>query len=107
MVNVMQYVNPGGWAIHTTELQLSQDQPPLDHQGTVMYLPDDLVQLGERLADKGITLLPLDLEPGTEPWDGYVDGPPYTGHLHGKAHLQVAFASRVCTSIALIMTREA
>jgi hypothetical protein len=106
IVNAARLLTPGGWAVHTTELQLSQDQPPLDHAGTVLYVPDDLGPLGERLAAEGVTLLPLDLEPGTEQWDTYVDGPPYEGHLHGKAHLQLAFAGRTTTSVALIMHRE-
>jgi hypothetical protein len=107
LVQAAQHLTPGGWAVHTTELQVSTDQSPLDHAGTVTYLPEDLAQVATQLRDVGVTLLPLDLAPGTLPEDAYVDGPPYTGHVQGKSHLQLSFGGRVCTSVALIMQREA
>lgn len=102
ILDAAQCLTPGGWAIHTTEFNCTSTTATLDSAGTVLFVEPDLVWLGERLAQEGIHLLPLDLAPGTGEWDQVVDRPPYPGSVH----LNVEFGNFITTCVALIMTRE-
>jgi hypothetical protein len=102
IIAAAQHLLPGGWAVHTTELNCSSTTHTIDSASTVLFVEPDLVWLGARLQQDGVTLLPLDLAPGTDPRDQIVDGPPYQGDVH----LNVEYRGFTTTCVALIMTRE-
>ncbi|MCU0890115.1 MAG: methyltransferase domain-containing protein [Rubritepida sp.] len=77
VVAAMDCLAPGGVAVHTTELQLDNDAPPVDGRGTVLFRRRDMEALAARLAARGHAMAPIDYGPGLGLLDGYVDVPPY------------------------------
>jgi len=100
----MAALRPGGVAVHTTEYEYAYppDLPPLDTPDLVLFRDEHLADLSARLMAQGDTLLPLDVAPGDEPADLYVDRPPYTHDPHLCVEV---CGDRLTTSIALIAVR--
>lgn len=96
-------LRPGGVAVHTTEFNLSSDDRTLKSGSTVLFRKRDFLRLGERLAQQGHTMAPLDLDPGHRPVDGYIDLPPY----REQPHLKMALAEYSTTSIGIIIQKRA
>lgn len=94
-------LKPGGWAVHTTELNLSSNDDTVDHMGTVLFRQQDFLALAERLAANGHRLAPLDFDPGDGPADRYVDVAPF---LQDPC-LKIALMGYVTTSFGLIIQK--
>ena len=94
-------LKPGGWAVHTTELNLSSNDDTVDHMGTVLFRQRDFLALADRLAAKGHRLAPLDFDPGDGPADSYVDVAPF---LQDPC-LKIALMGYVTTSFGLIIQK--
>ncbi|MBL0946866.1 MAG: class I SAM-dependent methyltransferase [Brevundimonas sp.] len=94
-------LQPGGFAIHTTELNLTSDVHTLETGGTVLYRRRDLSALAERLTAAGHTVAPLDFDAGSGPVDSFVDIPPYLP----EPHLRLALAGFATTSFGLIIQK--
>lgn len=99
----MACVKPGGWAVHTTEFNLSSDDATLDNLGTVLFRRRDMEALAERLTARGHNVTPFDFDPGLAPLDRYIDVPPY----RAEPHLKLAIEGFATTSIGLIVQRGA
>ncbi len=97
----VECLKPGGWAIHTTEFNLSSDVATVDDMETVLFRRRDLEALAQRLAAKGHRMAVIDWNPGDEPLDVYYDVPPYKP----QPHVKVALAGFAATSIGLIVQR--
>lgn len=97
----LECLKPGGWAVHTTELNLSSNHDTVDHMGTVLFRQQDFLVLAERLAAKGHRLAPLDFDPGDRPADTYVDVAPF---LQDPC-LKIALMGYVTTSFGLIIQK--
>jgi 2-polyprenyl-3-methyl-5-hydroxy-6-metoxy-1,4-benzoquinol methylase len=97
----MACVKPGGWAVHTTEFNLSSDDATLDNLGTVLFRRRDMEALAERLAAQGHRVAPFDFDPGLAPLDRYIDVPPY----RPEPHLKLAIEGFATTSIGIIIQR--
>jgi len=94
-------LKPGGWAVHTTEFNLSSDSDTLSTGGTVLFRRQDFQRLAERLAAQGHVMAPLDFDPGFAPLDRYIDIPPYTD----APHLKLALEGYATTSFGLIIQK--
>ena len=94
-------LQPGGFAIHTTELNLTSDVNTLETGGTVLYRRRDLTALAERLTAAGHTVAPLDFDAGRGPVDSFVDIPPYLP----EPHLRLALAGFATTSVGIIVQK--
>jgi hypothetical protein len=110
MCTMMRCLAPGGLAIHTTELQIGCYDTRLALGGTVLFQPDDLLRLQDRLAAQGDRLWPLDLAAGSLAADRHLGEPPFTGdtpHLTLRVFGEVGGRRTgfVTTSIALIASR--
>lgn len=92
-------LRPGGVAVHTTELNLSSDESTIDDGPTVLFRRSDLWRLVEELRRENVFVEPLDLEPGTEPFDQHVDVPPY-GY---SVHLRLKLGEFTTTSVGLVL----
>lgn len=101
IVNSVECLKPGGWAIHTTELNLSSNEDTVDNQDTVLFRRRDLEALAERLRAMGHHVVPFDFDPGEKPIDRYIDVPPY----RGEPHLKVALWGYSITSVGLMVQR--
>ena len=91
----------GGWAIHTTELNLSSNTHTLSSGGTVLFRRQDFERLAERLTAQGHIVAPFDFDPGLAPLDRYIDVPPY----RVAPHLKLALEGYAATSFGLIIQK--
>lgn len=94
-------LRPGGWAIHTTEFNVSSNDQTLDHAGTVLFRRRDFETLVERLEAAGNIVAPFDFTPGFGTIDRYIDAPPYLDQPHLKLELE----GYAATSIGVIVQR--
>ena len=103
ILNSVDCLKPGGWAIHTTEFNLDSNDDTVDNTGTVLFRRRDFEALAARLAEKGCELAPFDYNPGQGPMDRYVDLPPYLV----EPHLKLALEGYATTSVGLIIHKTA
>ena len=94
-------LKPGGWAIHTTEYNVSSNGHTVAEGGTVLFRRQDMEALAARLVAKGHAVAPLDFDPGDKPLDRYIDLPPY----RAEPHLKLALSGFVTTSFGMIIQR--
>lgn len=95
-------LRPGGFAVHTTEFNLSSDSDTLDSKNLSFYRRKDIIGIAERLLSHGHHLV-LNFTRGSRPADFHVDRAPYGYELSLTAlHYQY-----VITSIGLIIRRGA
>lgn len=92
---------PGGWAVHTTEFNLSSNEHTLSEGSTVLFRRRDFEALAARLTGKGHRVAPFDFEPGLQPLDRYIDLPPY----RVEPHLKLALSGYATTSFGIIVQR--
>ena len=97
----VETLKPGGWAIHTTEFNMSSNDATVDHGDTVLYRRRDLEDLRRRLEARGHRVAPFDFTPGDRPIDRYIDIAPY----RSEPHLVLALWGHQTTSIGLIVQR--
>jgi SAM-dependent methyltransferase len=95
-------LRPGGWAIHTTEFNLSSNDATLTEGATVLYRRRDIEALVERLTAQGHQVAPLDLTEGQAPVERYIDVPPY----REMPHLRLLLEGYVTTSVGLIIRKR-
>jgi 2-polyprenyl-3-methyl-5-hydroxy-6-metoxy-1,4-benzoquinol methylase len=94
-------LRPGGFAIHTTEYNLSSYDDTLSEGVTVLFRLQDMEALYHRLAAKGHTMAPLDVDPGHGEMDRYLDVPPY---LYAP-HLKLMLSGYATTSFGIIVQK--
>jgi len=96
-------LKPGGYAVHTTEFNLSSNDATLDNASTVLFREQDMRELARRLTAKGHRVAPFDFTRGVGEVDRYIDMPPYLA----DPHLTMALSGYVTTSVGLIVQRGA
>ncbi len=101
IVRSVECLKPGGWAIHTTELNLSSNYDTVDNLDTVLFRRQDFEALAARLTALGHHVTPFDFDPGVKPVDLYIDVPPY----REDPHLKVALWGYSITSFGLMIQR--
>jgi hypothetical protein len=99
---------PGGIAVHTTELELTDRARTVDHGHLACYRPADLRSLADELTASGFEIdlnLHVSMETAEDRWVSVV-------LLHGpdleageRAHLKLALNDSVLTSVGLIIRR--
>jgi len=92
----------GGWAVHTTEFNVSSNTHTVSEGGTVLFRQCDLEDLAQRLTDLGHAVAPFDFNPGLAPLDRYIDVPPY----RAEPHLKLALDGYAATSVGLIVQKD-
>lgn len=99
----VECLRPGGYAVHTTELNLELNGNVCESGDTCFYRRADLEAIAERLRADGHTVEPFDFRRGTEPFDTYIEYEPYN-------HPVDAFALEACgvitTSVIIIIQRN-
>jgi hypothetical protein len=107
----MACLRPGGIAVHTTEFNLSSNDKTLDQGSCVIFRLRDIEDVCQRLIAAGHTVEPLDVDPGDDELDRYVDPPPYyqsAREPHGRIkHLRLNLAGYASTSIGIIVRKAA
>ena len=95
-------LKPGGWAVHTTEFNVSSNTDTLCEGGTVLFRQRDLEGLADRLKALGHAIAPFDFNPGLAPLDRYIDVPPF----RTEPHLKLALEGYATTSIGIIIQKD-
>lgn len=100
--NQLKTVKAGGWAVHTTEYNVSSDDLTLDNDpSTVIFRKKDIDQIVSELREEGHFVEEVDFSLGGLPEDFQVDIFPYKEDVHLKLQLQ----EYVSTSIGLIIRK--
>lgn len=94
-------LKPGGWAVHTTEFNISSNTHTVDNLDTVLFRKQDLDELARRLTAQGHKVAPLNYDPGDGVMDRYIDVPPY----REIPHLKFALWGYSVTSVGIIVQR--
>jgi hypothetical protein len=99
----LETLKPGGWAVHTTELNLTSDSETIEAGPTVLFRQSDFERLAERLRAQGHRVAPFDWTRGRKPLDRYIDLPPYLE----EPHLRLLFDGYETTSFGIIVQKAA
>jgi len=99
--NSLATLKPGGWAVHTTELNVSSNEDTIDNEATVLFRRRDFEAFAEHLRAQGHFVAPFDFAPGDQPMDRFIDTPPY----RAEPHLVLALQGYATTSFGLIVRK--
>jgi 2-polyprenyl-3-methyl-5-hydroxy-6-metoxy-1,4-benzoquinol methylase len=99
--NAMRCLKPGGFAIHTTEYNVSSNTGTVDSGATVLYRKKDIEEVVATLLSQGHKI-DLDLREGTGKLDQIIDLPPYEQLIHLKLQID----QYVVTSVGLIVQKK-
>jgi hypothetical protein len=100
--NQLKTLKPGGWAVHTTEYNISSNDETQDNNETVIYRQRDIDKIVGELRKEGHFVEELDYSLGGLPEDFRVDVHP---HLQ-DVHLKLQIGKFVVTSIGLIIRKK-
>lgn len=101
--NQLKTLRPGGWAVHTTEYNISSDDRTLDNNdNTVIFRKRDIDKVIQQLRDEGHFVEEVDYSLGGLPEDFHVDVFPYKQDIH----LRLQMNEFVATSIGIIIRKE-
>ncbi len=98
-----ELLRPGGIAVHTTEINLSDTEDTVFTGDSVIYRRRDFDTLAARLRRIGCGMERLDDFAGTDPEDIEYDYEPY--YQHGRAHIKLMLGGFVTTSCLIIVTK--
>jgi len=99
--NSLKTLKSGGFAIHTTEFNLTSNTDTLESTGLSIFRKYDIEQLAAELTADGHQVWPLNFHPGNHAIDEIIDLPPYS-----IPHLKLELSKYVCTSIGLVVRKR-
>jgi SAM-dependent methyltransferase len=102
ILDSIKCLKPGGVAVHTTEINLSDGEDTLETPGLSLYRRNNIDALAEQLEQIGCSLLPINWHAGDLPQDKHVDLPPYSK----EPHLKLEIEKYTVTSLGLLITRN-
>jgi hypothetical protein len=100
--NQMKTLKPRGWAVHTTEYNVSSNDETQENNSTVIYRQRDIEYITNELRKEGHFVEELDFSLGGLPEDFMVDTEPH----EQKVHLKLQVDKYVVTSIGLIIQKK-
>jgi 2-polyprenyl-3-methyl-5-hydroxy-6-metoxy-1,4-benzoquinol methylase len=100
--NQMKTLKPGGWAVHTTEYNVSSNDETQENESTVIYRHRDIEKIVTELRNEGHFVEELDYSLGGLPEDFAVDVEPH----QQKIHLKLQVDKYIVTSIGLIIQKK-
>jgi 2-polyprenyl-3-methyl-5-hydroxy-6-metoxy-1,4-benzoquinol methylase len=107
--NSLKVLKPGGVAVHTTELNLSDGPETIDNWPTVLFQKKHFEQLAETLRASGHHVAELDFDIGDGLLDGLIDVPPFKSDIlpivSQAPHLRVSVDGFPCTSVGIIVRK--
>ncbi len=100
--NQLKTLKPGGWAVHTTEYNLSSNDFTQENNPTVIFRHRDIAAIIKELEGEGHFVEELDYSMGSMPQDYTVDTIPHKQEIH----LKLQIGDYVATSIGLIIQKK-
>lgn len=101
--NQMKTLKPGGWAVHTTEYNISSNTKTQDVGDTVIYRQRDMEELADRIRSMGHFVETPDYSLGGLPEDFMVDAKPHKQDVH----IRLQEGPFIVTSIGIIIQKKA
>lgn len=98
----LKTLKPGGWAVHTTEFNISSNDETQDNNPTVVFRMRDIETIAGELRREGHWVEELDYSLGGLPQDFEVDIYPH----QQKVHIKLQIGPFVVTSIGLIIRKK-
>jgi len=98
----LKTLRPGGWAVHTTEYNISSNDETQDNNDTVIYRKKDIDEIVSSLRNEGHFVEETDFSLGGLPEDFMVDTEPHDQ----KIHIRLQVGKFVVTSIGLIIQKK-
>ena len=95
----MGCLKPGGFAVHTTEYNVSSNRETVDETQTALFRRQDIERLVSDLRDDN-HVIDVDFTTGRTPADLHVDEPPFT-----ETHLKMP-RERLCDDVGWADNRE-
>lgn len=95
-------LQPGGWAVHTTEFNISSNLRTLENGDTVIFRKRDIDAITNELRVAGHHVEEIDYSYGMEPEDFMIDMFPHKEHVHLKLQLN----EFIVTSLGLIIQKK-
>jgi hypothetical protein len=103
VMNAMQLVKPGGFAVHTTEYNVSSNGETMTSGPNVIYRRRDIEDLGYALRGIGCALERPDFDAGSDRHDIEFDYPPYW--INNRKHIKLLLGPYVATSVILVIKK--
>lgn len=100
--NQLATLKPGGWAVHTTEFNLSSNDDTIFEGDTIVFRKRDLEKIADDLRVKGHYVEEFDFSLGSLPEDFHVDWIPHKQDIH----LRLQLDRFVVTSVGLIIRKR-
>ncbi len=101
LLNQFNTLKKGGWAIHTTEFNVSSDTDTIEEENLVLFRKRDILRIIEEVRSAGHVIEDVDFTIHKTPLDYFIDLPPYGDN----PHLKLMINNYVTTSILLIMQK--
>jgi len=98
--NSIKCLRPGGYAVHTTEYNISSNDTTVVVGPSVIYRKRDIEEIRDNLHAQGHKI-ELNFKMGNKPFDSHVDLPPYKHDIH----LRLELSGFICTSYGLIIQK--
>ena len=100
--NQLRTLKPGGWAVHTTEYNISSNDETQDNNPTVIFRQRDIEKIVASLRNEGHFVEELDYSLGGLSQDFAVDIFPHSQNVHIKLQID----KYVVSSIGLIIRKK-
>lgn len=104
VIRSLDLLQPGGVAVHTTELELTSREATADYGHMAVYRLDDLDALHDQVRGRGFEMDVNWYVAMESPADRWVALPPYPHD--DPAHLKLAIGESVSTSVGLLIRRS-
>ncbi len=101
IVESTKCLKPGGYAVHTTEVNVLSNNKTVDSGDTVIFRPKDFYRLSKMLAEVGCKMEPVVLNFGTTKDDLRVTMHPEFGNDYSK----INFKKNLITQVLLVIHR--
>ncbi|MDB5184903.1 MAG: hypothetical protein JWN38_711 [Candidatus Saccharibacteria bacterium] len=99
--NSLKCLKPGGWAVHTTELNILSNDETVTGGSTVIFRIKDVYELQKKLTDQGYVVSPFNLMMGAQKADKRISMWPQFGNDYSKIQVM----GHLATQIVLIIQR--
>lgn len=100
--NQLRTLKPGGWAVHTTEYNISSNDETQDNDPSVFFRYKDMQEVADDLRKEGHYVEDFDFSLGGLPEDFEVDIFPH----NQKVHIKLQLGKFVVTSLGLIIQKK-
>ncbi|MDP1832050.1 MAG: FkbM family methyltransferase [Geothrix sp.] len=104
--NATACLKPGGWAVHTTEFNLTSNLNTLESPGLSLFRVFDLETVAAEIRQDGHEVIPFNFNPGDTLPDHHVDLPPFE-NTPESVHLRLRIADHTITSVGIAIRRGA